>query len=358
MAPSPHVAMIHVSVEQLTQFTVQLLESLDVPSGDAAITAQVLVQADMTGRHTHGVNRLPLYVARLRGGGIESRPDIRTQSAMFPALLSVDGGNGLGPVVAWRAVEEAVRLSEQYGVGMVAVKRSNHAGALSVYCEEGARQGHIVMALTNSTPAIPPWGGRLPFFGTNPIAYGIPRGPNTPPLVVDLATSVVARGHIIEAARLRQPIPEGWAIDEQGSPTTDPEAALSGAVLPMAGPKGYALALIVEILSGVLTGAGVGTGVKNPYNDFHGEANVGHFFWAFNPKGFGYLETFYERLTAMEEAIHNVPTMPNRTIRLPGDRGWDKRQRAYHEGISMDLALFRELNGLATEQGLPLLSPC
>ncbi len=355
--PSTYSDALTVSSETLTRFVETLLEHVQIPRDDAAVTAHVLVDADLTGRHTHGVSRVPLYVNRIRRGMIASNPLIQASHEPFPVLTVLDGGNGLGPVVAWRAMEQAVSLSEHYGVGIVAVRQSNHAGAMSVYCEEAARRGHILMALTNSPPGIPPWGGRNPFFGTNPIAYGIPRGTARPPLIVDLATSVVARGNIIEAARLRQPIPQGWAVDENGCPTTDAEAALKGAVLPMAGAKGYALALVVEILSAVLSGAGVGPGVKNPYNDFSGASNVGHFFCAINPAGFGSVEEFDLRMARMEHSIHQVPTMPGYKVRLPGDRALQQRQYYQEHGIPVDQDLFQQLNILAEACEAPRLTP-
>jgi len=154
-------------------------------------------------------------------------------------------------------MERVVTGAKVHGLAIVAVHHSNHCGALSVYCAAAAWQGMILWALTNSPPEIAPSGSREAFLGTNPIAWGFPRGGDESPLVIDLATSIVARGNIVQAARLNQSIPLGWAIDSAGQPTTDPNQALHGAVLPMAGAKGYALALAlaVEILTGVLSGS-------------------------------------------------------------------------------------------------------
>lgn len=340
---------------RLGQFVEALLHQMGVPAEDARVTAHVLVEADLTGRHTHGVSRLPLYVDRLDKGLIASQPDLQWESPMNPAVVRLNGGNGLGPLVAWRATERVIELAERYGLATVAVHHSNHCGAMSVYCEEAARRGMILLALTNSPPGIPPWGGREAYFGTNPIAWGFPRGANLPPLVIDLATSVVARGNIIQAARLHQPIPPGWAIDKDGNPTTDAQDALEGAVLPMAGGKGYALALAVEVLSGVLSGAGVGPGVKNPYTDFSGPSNVGHFFLALNPVAVAPFDAFTQRLLAMEEEVREVPAVPGDRVRLPGDRGEYQRQRYLAEGIPLDDDLVEQLNRLAERWGVPVL---
>ena len=357
MALSANVDTITVSEATLREFVRHLFIAIGVPPEDAEITATVLVEADLTGRHTHGVSRLPLYVNRLRRGLIDPRPSLTWEEPRFPGLRVLDGGNGLGPVVAWRAMEEAVKLSRLYGMAGIAVRQSNHAGAMSVYCEEAARHGQILLALTNSPPGIPPWGGRTAFLGTNPIAVAFPRGEDKPPLVIDLATSVVARGNIIQAARLHQPIPEGWAIDEDGYPTTDAEKALKGAVLPMAGPKGYALAIMVEIFSGVLSGAGIGPGVKNPYNDDSGPANVGHFFWALNPSGFGSIDDLYRSLAVLEAGLRGVPPMPGQIVRMPGDRAEEQRQQYRTHGIPLDRDLYNQLNSLAVACRAPALVP-
>jgi len=355
MALSSNVKALAVRETTLRRFVKELLMAVGVPDRDADITAHVLVDADLTGRDTHGVSRLPLYVDRIRKGVINPRPVMTVEYPRYPTAGTLQGDNGLGPVVAWRAMEEAIAVSGRYGTGSIAVRLSNHAGAMSVYCEEAARRGHILVALTNSPPGIPPWGGRTPFLGTNPIAAGFPRGADKPPLVIDLATSVVARGNIIQAARLHQPIPEGWAIDADGFPTTDAEKALAGAVLPMAGAKGYALALMVEIFSGVLSAAGVGPGVKNPYNDFSGPANVGHFFWAMEPDGFP--DGFAERLASLEDGIRAVSPMPGQTVRLPGDRAEARRRQSRVHGIWLDRGLFDQLNTLAGVCGVSGMVP-
>ncbi|MCL6563968.1 MAG: Ldh family oxidoreductase [Firmicutes bacterium] len=340
---------------RLREFAVSLLRAVGVPEEDGQITAHVLIEAELTGRHTHGLNRLPLYVERVERGLIRPVPELSWQGGGQPAVALLDGGNGLGPVVAWRAMEEAVARARRYGTAVVAVRHSNHCGAMSVYCHQAAQAGVVLMALTNSPPGIPPWGGRQAFLGTNPIAFGFPREPGQPPLVIDLATSVVARGNIIEAARLGQPIPEGWAIDAEGNPTTDAKQALAGAVLPMAGPKGYALALAVEVLSGVLSGAGVGPGVKNPYTEAE-ESNVGHFFWALDVDAIRPRAEVLAAMTAMEAAMREVPPVPGGQVALPGDRSEAFRYEYSRDGIPLDEALVASLNQLAQRLGSDLLS--
>ena len=344
--------VVRVWASDLQQWTSSLFQGIGVPPSDAAIVAHVLVDADLAGRGTHGISRLPLYVDRLERELICRKPQLRYDSIGTPSMLRLDGGNGLGPLVAWRATEKAIELARDYGSSIIAVHHSNHCGAMSAYCAEAASQGMIVVAVTNSPPGIPPWGGREAFFGTNPIAFGFPRGGGAPPLVIDMATSVVARGNIIQAARLGQPIPLGWAIDKHGNPTTDAQLALEGAVLPMAGVKGYALALAVEVLAGVLSGAGIGPQVKNPYMDHSGPSNVGHFFMVFNPGNLLPLGDFVDRMNFMEAAIREVLPAKGARVVLPGDRSEDLRVRYLSEGIPIDKALVIELNELGLRYGV------
>lgn len=355
MEHSNYERRVRISASNLQRWVERVLGRVGIPTEDACITAQVLVDADLTGRHTHGVSRLPLYVKRVEAGLIEAEPQLQWETISAPTMARLDGGNGLGPVVAWRAMERGVELAQQHGSAVVAVHHSNHCGAMSAYCTEAAKRGLIILALTNSPPGIPPWGGRVAYFGTNPIAWGFPRGAGETPLVIDMATSVVARGNIIEAARLHQPIPEGWAIDRWGNPTTDAQKALEGAVLPMGGAKGYALALSVEMLAGVLSGAGFGPAVKNPYSDNSGPSNVGHFFMVLNPVSMLPEGEFFARLRAMEEEVREIPAAPHEQIGLPGDRSEVSRAEYLKEGILLDATLVSQLNQMASRLEVPSL---
>jgi LDH2 family malate/lactate/ureidoglycolate dehydrogenase len=344
---------VRIWASDLQTWMSSVFQKIGVPPADAEIVTHVLVDADLTGRSTHGVSRLPLYVDRLESKLICATPRLRFESTGQPSMLRLDGGNGLGPLVAWRANEKAIELARDYGSSIIAVHHSNHCGAMSAYCSEAARQGMIVIALTNSPPCIPPWGGREAFFGTNPIAFGFPRGGDSPPLVIDMATSVVARGNIIQALRLGRPIPLGWAIDKHGNPTTDAQAALEGALLPMAGAKGYALALAVEVLTGILSGAGIGPEVKNPYTDHSGPSNVGHFFMVFNPGNLLPLSEFGARMNFMEAAIRDVPPAEGAHVAVPGDRSEALRVQYLSEGVPIDKALLTQLNELGLRYGVP-----
>ena len=277
-------------------------------------------------------------------------PDISlTQTA--PAVGLVDGQDGLGILVAHRAMQFAMSLAAKAGSGFVAVRRSSHCGAASYFCKMAAEAGMISMVFTNTASGVPPWGGRAPYLGTNPIAFGFP-GPGGQHVLVDMSSSVTARGNIIKAAQAGQPIPEGWALDAAGAPTTDPNAALKGAVLPMAGPKGYALALAVEIFAGILTGAAFGSHVGWMYDDRPEPVDIGHAFLALNVATLMDLDTFQARLDDMVREIKQTPLAEgHKAILIPGER---KRQAAARRaaGVPLPDNVLAELDAMALELGL------
>jgi LDH2 family malate/lactate/ureidoglycolate dehydrogenase len=263
--------------EELLAYACAVLERLEVPGPDARQVAECLVLADLRGVDSHGMVRLPVYARRLQAGVVNARPAI-TVEHRFGAACLVDGDNGLGPVVGSRAMDEALTLAETAGFGFAGVRRSNHFGAAAYYVEKAVRRRRIGFAVSNAPPNMAAFGGRERFLGTNPMAVAIPAGEEEP-IVFDASSSVVARGKIIVAAHRNLPIPEGWAIDPEGLPTTDARAALAGAVLPFGGPKGSAISLIIDILSGVLTGAAFALHL-NTLENLDAVQNVGHVFAA------------------------------------------------------------------------------
>ncbi|MDQ0286167.1 LDH2 family malate/lactate/ureidoglycolate dehydrogenase [Desulfofundulus luciae] len=339
-------------VDILAPFCRELMKAAGVPPEDAGVVTDVLIDASLEGIDTHGISRLPIYISRLRNGRINSRPQIKVDRT--GAMAAVDGDNGLGQLVAVRSMKIAIELAGQYGVGFVTTKHSNHFGAASYYCKMATRWQMIGMAFTNSPPGIPPWGGRKPYFGTNPIAFAFPT--NEYPVVVDMSSSTVARGNIILAAREGREIPLGWAIDAEGRPTTDPQKALGGAVLPVGGAKGYALALAVEVLSGILSGSAYGPGVGWIYDDSLEPANVGHCFLAIDVSRLMSLETFHKRMADMIQGVKAVPLAKGfEQILIPGERRRVKAKQRVREGIPVDENLLQELNQLAMELGVRTL---
>jgi len=338
------------SEQNIFAFCKELLKGAGVPDEDASIVANVLVDTSMEGIDTHGISRLPIYLTRIQNGRINPRPTIKVNGTA-PSLANVDGDNGLGQLVAVRSMQSAINLAGETGVGAVAVKHSNHYGASSYYCKMASSSGMIGMAFTNTPSGIPPWGGKKAYFGTNPIAFAFPG--KDQPVVIDMSSSTVARGNIIMAAKEGNPIPEGWAIDSEGLPTTDAKAALEGAVLPMAGPKGYAMALAVEILSGILSGSAYGPRVGWIYDESTEPVDIGHFFIAIDIGKMMNLSDFLSRLDHMAGEIKSSPKATGvEEIYLPGERRTINAQKRKTAGLPISDQLLSELNGLARDLGV------
>jgi len=296
------------------------------------LVADCLVDAELEGQASHGFIRLPFVLDRLRVGLINPRPSMRlTRGRAAVAVLDAD--NCLGPVAGMRAVEAATEQALAVGAGVVAVRRSNHLGSLGFYLRRFTASRVIGLAFTNTPPAMPPPGGRTPYLGTNPIAAGFPTSGE--PVIVDLATSQVARGRILKAAQVGEQIPEGWALDAVGQPTTDPEAAIEGSLLPLGGHKGFALALLVEVLSGVLSAAAVGPEVSGTFVESDRESNVGHCLVAIDPAAL--VPGFAERMDRLTEDIRRLGG------RVPGDRRHSERARRLTDGIDLSDELVEEL---------------
>jgi LDH2 family malate/lactate/ureidoglycolate dehydrogenase len=336
--------------DDLDAFCRQVFMKLGMPEQDAAIAAESLVRADLEGNEGHGISRLPIYAKRMKEGRISPNPAIGYETA--GAVLKVDGGNGLGQVVSRRALEKAVPLARSYGLAGVFIRRSNHFGTAAYYCQYAASCGMALVAMTNSPPGIPPWGGRKAFFGTNPIAFGFPVR-SGPPVIVDMSSSVVARGKIILANKLGQPIPPGWAIDEEGRETTDPAAALKGAVLPVGGAKGYALALAVEIMCGLFGGAAYGPHVNNLYKDGDGEADVGHSFLLLDPSKWLDMDAYYARMETFLREVKAVPRAAGvEEIFYPGERRHAKHEARSRDGLDLPREVEQELRRLGEALGV------
>jgi (2R)-3-sulfolactate dehydrogenase (NADP+) len=320
---------------ELHDLAVRALTALDVPAADAAIVAACLVDAELEGRAGHGLVRLPFLLRRLRAGLIDPRPRLEV-TRLRPATALLDAGNGLGPVAGVRAVDLAAELAGTYGAGVVAVRRGNHLGALGFYLRRFVERGLVGLCFSNTPPAVAPPGAASPFLGTNPIAAGFPAPDG--PVLVDMATSQVARGGILLARQAGRPIPEGWAVDAEGRPTTDPDAALGGSLAPLGGHKGFALALMVELLTGVLAGAGVGPGVTGTVEPSDRPSDVGHSFWSLDPEAFG--GGFAGRAAGLAAELRALGG------RVPGELGAGERRRRLREGVQVPVSLVAELDAL------------
>jgi LDH2 family malate/lactate/ureidoglycolate dehydrogenase len=336
--------------EDLLEHGCRVLERLDVPPQHAHEAVGCLVKAELRGIDSHGLVRLPVYARRIQAGVVKARPDIRVLSSATAAAL-VDGDNGLGPVAGARAMDVALDLARKHGTGFVGVRHSNHFGPAAYYVERAIDQGFVGLALSNAPPHMAPFGGRTRFLGTNPVAVGIPAG-NEDPLIFDASTSVVARGKIIMAAHSGSPIPEGWALDPDGRPTSDAAQGLAGAVLPFGGPKGSAISFIIDILCGVLTGAAFASHLKT-LEDLGSVQNVGHIMAAVRTDLFGTDAAFRERMDAILRMLKASPPAPGvARVLVPGEIELANERRARQHGIDLSPAVAAQLTSLGDELGV------
>lgn len=284
---------LYVAAENARKFVQSVLIGNGVPPENAAIVADCLVLADLRGVDTHGVNRIPSYMERIRKGVLDAKAS-PTLHQVTSVVAQVDGKNGFGFVAAHMGMARAIEMAKEFGIGMVSVKHSNHFGMSAWVVQQALDAGMMSLVFTNSSPALPVWGGRSKLMGVSPIACGAPAGKERP-FILDMAPSVAARGKIYKAARRGEKIPTDWALDGEGRPTDDPNKALEGVMLPMGGPKGSALAIMMDVFSGVLSGSAFAGHVANPYDPSR-PADVGHFLIALKPDLFMSLEEFKERM--------------------------------------------------------------
>jgi L-2-hydroxycarboxylate dehydrogenase (NAD+) len=331
-----------VGADELAAVVRDVFVACGVPDADAEIATEVSVYAQLRGSPSHGVLHLPLYVRGLLDKTIKATPAFRW-TRNLPAAAVLDADNGLGLVANRRAIEEAIAMAETYGLGAVAIRESSHCGMSGYYADYAARHGMIAMSLSNASPAIAPTGGRVPMFGTNPIGFAFPL-PDDDPIVIDMSTAMVARSRIRRAAGEGQSIPLGWALDPDGNPTTDPEQAVAGQVLPIGGPKGYGLALMVEMLCSTLSDAEPGTKityehvVKRP-------SRVGQFVLAMNPNGFSGVARYNVRARHIAEEVRSAPAFdPADPPRLPGARGHGLAREYAAHGIPVTAPLVEALS--------------
>lgn len=343
-----------VPIAVLESYCRDVLQSVGMPETGAACVAASLTAADSRGISSHGAARLlGVYVRRLQTGSTRTTPDIRVVQRKGSVAL-LDGDAGPGQVVGSEAMQLAVTLAQEHGVGVVGVRNSSHFGIGAFFVEQATRAGMIGMAMSNATPNMPPAGARSRFLGTNPIAIGVPGPTPDQPIILDMATSVVARGKIVMADKHGETIPPGWAITDAGEPTTNAAEALLGAVLPMGGYKGSGLAMMVDILSGVLTGAASGQDVVDLYDRSERHQDIGHFFLAIDAAAFCPRDEFQHRVERYADQVRVQPRVPGvEQILLPGEKERFTADQAALAGVSLSATDLAELEVLAGELGVP-----
>lgn len=309
-----------------------------ISGDDATLTAEVLVDADARGKHSHGLLRLPRFVRGIEYGNVDPDGviDVVHETA---ATATLSGGSRLGPVVATEAMARATHRAETTGVGVVGVHDTNHLGMLGHYTDQARGEGCVALAMTNTEPAMPPYGGAEPILGTNPLAIGLP---TDPPFNLDMSTSSISRGAVLHAKEAGERIPEGVALDADGEPTTDPEAALDGVILPFGGPKGSGLAIAVEVLAGGLVGAAMGRDVTGTYHT-EDPCTKGDLFVAIDPAVLGG-PSFRETASAFLRSLKSTEVAADHEeILLPGERS---TRRTAADTVTVDDDLWTEVQDL------------
>lgn len=345
--------MIIVQKEDLEKCVLEIFQAAGLTEEQASIVARHLVLANLRGIDSHGVSRVDIYTKRLDLGIMKRKTEINVIKET-PSSMLLDGGSGVGIVLATKGMQIAVEKAKATGIAIVGINNSSHCGMLADYTAYAAQNDCIALAVTNAPSSMAPWGGKESYFGTNPLSYGVPAG-NEVDIVFDMATSVVARGKITLARKNNQKIPVGWAISKEGYPTTDPIEAGEGLVLPVGGPKGYGLAFFVEVLSGLLTGAAFGPYISSLYKDLNKSQNVGQFFLVIRADLFEDLDSFKDRIDQMVREIRNIPLAHGYDrIYLPGEIEYERSKKLAVEGIPLSKNVLVELASVVERYGLEM----
>jgi LDH2 family malate/lactate/ureidoglycolate dehydrogenase len=343
---------VKIQAGRLREVSVQILKGLNATQDEAELVADCLVRAEMRGIDTHGVYFLKLLSDRVDVHMIRIPTELKVVREDGTTSI-LDGGNGLGQVAAHRAMKMSIQKARELGIGLTLVRNTNHIGILAFYTLMAAEEGMVGIVMSNSAPSMSPWGGTEPFLGTNPISIAIP-GSSRSPVVLDMSSSVVARGKIRRAQRMKESIPLGWALDETGTPTTDPVAALKGTLLPIGGPKGYGLALMIDALAGLLSGSRYGPEVKTFHQPL-GPTGIGVFTTAIDIERFMPLHQFKALMTSYVGSIKKTKKVKNISqIYLPGEIELEKEEKSITEGIELDLVVVKSLNELLQKVKSPL----
>lgn len=334
----------------LKDVMISVLGCAGLPPEDQEVVAESLIQADLRGVSSHGLLRLPLYLERLHQGVVNARPNIVIEKEKRASAL-LDGDHALGQVSGHFAMELAIKKAQECGIAAISVKNGHHFGAGAYFVEMASRQNMIGIAMTNTPPLMAPWGGKKAMIGNNPFAVSIPtEGPH--PLILDMAFSQVAQGKISMAQACAQAIPEDWATDCEGIPTTNPEEALKGLLLPAGGYKGYGQAIMVDMLTGVLSGALFGPFVISMMQVPRLPQASGQLYMAIDIEAFRELSEFKKDVTRYIETIKGCPkAAQTQELFVPGEQSWKRYEQALVDGIQVPEAIFQEFKEAAALHG-------
>ncbi|MCY3864508.1 MAG: Ldh family oxidoreductase [Chloroflexi bacterium] len=342
-----------LKVEAAYPFAQRIFVAAGLPEADAAIVTDNLLQADLRGHPSHGISRLKVYCNRIRDGFVAREPAIHVINET-PAAFHLDGGHGMGAVVADKAMRMCIKKARTSGIAMCSVRAGTHFGIASYYTMQAASSDMIGFACSNAPAAIAPWGGIVPMLGTNPFSMSVPAGKHRP-LVFDSASSIVARGKINLAEIEDRPIPRGWAIDQQGRPTTDATEALKGSVLPFGEHKGYGIALMIDILSGILGGGAYGPHLGPLWNNSETYQDLGFFLLAIDIASFRDIDDFKAQIDQMIDEIKASKSAPDRDeILVPGEIEFRNEQYNRKHGIIVGAGVLHDLDELRRELDLEM----
>jgi LDH2 family malate/lactate/ureidoglycolate dehydrogenase len=339
--------LIRIDAAHERDLILDVLRKLGAREDEAADQARVLVEGDLRGRPSHGVQRLPVIAQRIRRGLI--RADAHHKATWTAeALLTVDGAYGFGPYIAMRAAEAIRERAARTGIAAAAIRNASHLGMLALYVEPLAAADLVALAFTTSEALVHPWGGHVALVGTNPIAFALPT--DAEPFVMDMATGAISKGEVIARGLRGQELPPGSAVDAEGYPTVDPVAADEGAISPFGGPKGFALGLAIELFVAALTETALGARVRGTL-DVSDPVTKGDVLIAVDPQAVG-VAPFGERIGEYLRGLRASPPAPGSTgVMIPGDRAREERRHRLAEGILLPAALWHELFELRDRLG-------
>ncbi len=342
--------IVTIVPQDLRNLVADLLEKVGVPRADGALVAEIMVNADLKGVESHGVRWLDIYLKRIQAGSVKPVTDLNVVQEKA-GLLLVDAQGGLGQVAFTRAMEMGIAKAKTAGVCAVGVRNTNHCGMLGYYSELATKANMAAMTMTNSTPLMAPWGGTTLSIGTNPISFGVPT--QGEPVILDMATSASARGKVFLAAQKGYKLPDGVALTKDGEPTTDPKEALEGILLPVGGPKGYGLSLIIDIMAGIMTGSNFGQGITSLYGDLAKAQNIGHFAVLFNIGDFMAIDDFFAGMQRSRDELKSSKLAKGFTeICLPGEIEANTLRQRTEKGAVLPLATWSVLEGWANKFGI------
>lgn len=334
------MATVTIQAEEAKRLVIKQLTKVGLNEETAGKIAEVLVHADLRNVNSHGVLRTEHYVNRLQAGGINPEAQISFQKT-GPVTGVVDGDDGFGHVISDVAMDHAIDMARENGVGMVTVFNSSHCGALSYFVQKAADAKLIGIAMSHTDKIVVPFGGKTSFLGTNPIAYGVP-AKTKKPYILDMATSNVAWGKILQAREEGKEIPEGWGVDEHGAAVTDPNKVVS--LSTFGGPKGYGLSVIVDVFSGLLAGAAFGPHIGKMYDDLDKKRKLGHYFCVINPSFFTDTDIFLEQMDQMIEELKQVEPAPGfNRVYVPGEIEQINEEKNLKHGITIASSVYEFL---------------